>query len=306
MHRMNLSSLDLNLLLVLRALLAERSVTRAAKVVGLSQPATSHALSRLRAVLGDPLFVRAGKALVPTPRAESLAVPLEAALVDLERALTGPAPFDPATAKRSFTVATSDYGALVLLAPLLARLSRLAPNIDLRVRDPGTSTGAEWLASGEVDVAFTPALSGFDPPGTRAQRLFSERFVCLVRKGHPRVKEKLTLKAYAELPHAFIAPRGTRGGVVDDVLRERGLERRVALLLPGFLVAPQVIARSDLIVTLGERVARSYAGFLPLRILQPPVPLPGFSFQQVWHERVHADPAQAWLRSEIAQAAREV
>jgi len=155
-------------------------------------------------------------------------------------------------------------------------------------------------------VAFMPVLRAPYAPGTYRQRLFGERFVVLARKGHPRVKARLGLRTYTELPHAFVAPGGTGRGIVDDVLEQRGLSRRVALQLPGFLVAPEVVARSDLIVTLAERVARRFAERLPLRVFAPPVPLPGFELEQVWHERVHVDPAHAWLRGEIALAAKDI
>ncbi len=306
MQQMNLSAVDLNLLVVLRSLLATRSVTRAADAVGLSQPATSHALARLRSLFDDPLLVRSGRLLVPTPRAEALRAPLEAALAAVEGTLAKPPRFDPATAKRMFSIGTSDYGQLVILPPLLERLAKDAPGIDLRVRDQSSGPISEWLASGEIDVVLSPKTQGLGHMGLHMQRLFSERFVSLVRKGHPRVKSKLTLAAFAELPHAFVAPRGTPGGVVDDALRARGLSRRVALVLPGFLVAPQIVSQSDLIVTIGERVARPFLRRFPLRMFPPPLALPGFDFNVFWHERMHNDPGHAWFREQIASIAQAV
>lgn len=302
---MNLSALDLNLLVVLRALLLERSVTRAARRVGLSQPATSHALSRLREALGDPLFVRSGRDLVSTPRAEALRDPLEAALGGLERALDAPQSFDPGRASRTFTIATNDYSLFVLMPPLLARIARLAPRVDLRVRETGNTPFAELLSGSEFDMAIS-VIGPTKRPGLRTRRLFSDKFACLVRRDHPRVKKKLTLDLYADLPHAFVAPRGTRGGAVDDALRARGRERRVALLLPNFLVAPHVIARSDLVVTLGERIAKTFADQLPLRVLPPPIALPEFEMSLIWHERMDADAGHAWFRGQICEAAEEV
>jgi DNA-binding transcriptional LysR family regulator len=302
---MNLSALDLNLLVVLRALLTERSVTRAARRVGLSQPATSHALARLREVLGDPLFVRSGRDLAPTPRAESLREPLEEALGKLERMLEAPRPFDPSTASRSFTIGASDYILFLLVPRLLERLARAAPKIDLSIRETGNRTVAESLSADGFDMLIT-VIGPTKRPGLRVERLFSDRFACLVRRDHPRVKKKLTLDLYAELPHAFVAPRGTRGGAVDDALRARGRERRVALLLPNFLAAPHIVARSDLVVTLGERIAKTFAEQLPLRVLPPPVRLPGFEMSLIWHERMDADAGHAWLRRQIREAAEAV
>lgn len=302
MHDMHVFGIDLNLLVLLRALLAEQSVTRAAKRVGLSQPATSHALKRLREHLGDPLFIRSGRELVPTPRALALREPIERALAGLERALASPRPFDPATARRSFTIGTTDYGQLVLLPRMLERLTSVGPTIDVRVRDHADRSLSDWLAEEGNDVIIGP-LGSAAKPDVRHRKLFTERFVSLVRNGHPRVKGRLTLKTFASLRHAFVAPRGTRGGAVDDALRVRGLERRVALLIPHFLVAPQVIARSDLIVTLGERVARSFAEQLPLQVLSPPLSLPTFDVSLIWHAKMDADPAHAWLRDFIVGCA---
>ncbi len=303
---MNLAALDLNLLVVLRALLAERSVTRAARLVGLSQPATSHALARLRDVLGDPLFVRSGRELALTPRAEALREPLDAALGELERALDGPRPFDPGSSRRTFTIGTSDYILFVLMPALLARLARSAPGIDLRIRSEiGHRNVAEWLSSGEIDLAIT-VIGPTRRPGVHVEPLFSDEFACLVRRDHPRVKKRLTLDTFAELPHAFVAPRGTRGGAVDDALRALGRERRVALLLPNFLVAPHVVARSDLVVTLGARIAKSFAEHLPLRVLPPPLVLPGFEMSLAWHEKMDADAGHTWMRRQIVEAAREI
>ncbi len=302
---MNLAALDLNLLLVLRALLAERSVTRAAKRVGLSQPATSHAVARLREILGDPLFVRSGRDLALTPRAEALRVPLEDALGAVERALDAPRPFDPKTTKQSFTIATSDYALFVLLPSLLERLAHRAPGVDLRVRDLGTRTTTEWLSVDAVDFVIG-VIESAHRPGIEVESLFGDSFACLVRKDHPLVQRKLTLPIYASLPHAFVAPRGTLGGVVDDALEKRGHKRRVALLLPNFLVAPQVVARSDLVVTLGARIAKTFAHQLPLRVMPPPLSLPDFRVSLAWHERMAADPAHAWLRAQIREAAAKL
>jgi DNA-binding transcriptional LysR family regulator len=302
---MNLTALDLNLLVVLRALLVERSVTRAARRVGLSQPATSHALSRLRDALGDPLFVRSGRELVPTPRAEGLRDALDDALGRLERALDAPRPFEPRRATRTFTIGTSDYASFVLLPALLARLASAAPGIDLRVRDLGSRSVVDSLSGDELDLAIA-VLGPARRPGLRVEQLFTDRFACLIRRDHPRVRDELTLERFVELPHAFVAPRGTRGGAVDDALRARGLERRVALLLPNFLVAPHVVARSDLVVTLGERIARTFAEELPLRVLAPPLPLPPFTMSAVWHDRFEGDGAHAWLRGQVLDAATEI
>lgn len=310
-----LVALDLNLLLLLDALLHEPHLTRAAAVVGLSQSAASHALARLRAHLVDPLFVRDRARLVPTPRAESLRAPLRHALDALAAALSPPAPFDPATSRRRFTIAAADYAQLVVLPPLVARLSADAPGVDLAARDIGPVPLSDGLAAGDFDLAIGPPTTVRSRPSARPaagslheRRLFSERFVCLVRRDHPRVGKRLDLDTYVELPHAFVAPRGTPGGIVDDVLAERGLSRRVALMVQSFLVAPWAVASSDLVITLAERLARAFQDQVPsaLRVLEPPLSLPRFAMHMLWHERQHDDPGHRWLRKILVDVCRDV
>lgn len=296
---MHLSSTDLNLLLVLDAMLREGSVTRAAKHLRLSQSATSHALGRLRDMLGDPLFVRAGRVLAPTPRAVALREPLSAALLLLQQSLQPSEQFVPSKAVRHFRIATSDYAPFVLFPPLLAKLTTEAPSVGLWAIDPGAVPSSELLARDDIDFALMPKTVLDGVKNVRYRELFDERFVCLVRKDHPRVGKRLTLKNYIEIPHVFIAPRGTKGGAVDDALAELGLSRNVALALPHFLVAPYAVAHSDLVVTLAERVARSFAEHLPLRVLEPPLALPGFTMCLAWHERNHNDSGHCWMREQI-------
>ena len=307
MHDVHIEALDLNLLVALRALLAERHVTRAAARVGLTQPAMSHALGRLREVLGDPLLVRTPSGMVPTPRAEAMREPLERALADLGRALAAPEPFDPARAKRRFRFATSDYVELVLFPRLCARLWAEAPGVDVRLRPIG-GTGVAELAEDRTDIVIGPADSFGTAPGVRIQKLFEDRFVCVVREDHPVAKKKrLDLDTFVALPHALITPRGQNArGAVDDALARLGLERRVALEIPHFLVAPHVVRETDVILTLAERVARMLAPVLGLVRLAPPLEVQGFAMSMAWHDRHHADPAHAWLRRVTADAAKTI
>lgn len=301
MNGVHLGGIDLNLLVAFDALLAERSVTRAARRIGLTQPAMSHALGRLRDLLDDPILVRSGSGMMATARAEALEEPIRRALREIDDALrTGPT-FDPKTSTRTFTLAIGDYGELIVLPPLLARLAREAPGIDLRVL-PIPEDYGRLVEDGTVDLVVNPIAAQL-PAGLVKQKLFDETFVCLVRKGH-RAARKLDLSTFVALPHALIAPRGRAGGFVDDALAQKGLTRRIALTVPHFLVAPLVVASSDLILTVPERVARTFVGMAPLQILEPPLPLRGFSTYQVWHERRRTDPAHAWLRSLIAEVCR--
>lgn len=296
MHGVHLSSLDLNLLPVLDALLRERHLTRAATQLGLSQSAASHVLGRLRRALGDPLFVRAPTGLVPTERALSLEQPLRAALAALSGSLATPAPFDPSTARRSFALATTDYGAYVVLPALMERLTREAPGVDVWVR-PVSDAPVEQLARGEVDAVLSP-LGRERPSALHARKLFDERFVGIARRDHPALRGgAMSLAAWSAAPHVFIAPRGRPGGVVDSALAKVGRSRRVALSVPQFLIAPHVVTRSDLVGVLGARLAESLAESLGLQLFAPPVRLPTFAIHLVWHARSNLDPAQKWFRA---------
>jgi DNA-binding transcriptional LysR family regulator len=301
----HLSGVDLNLLPLLDALLTERHVTRAAETVGLSQPAASRALGRLRRLFDDPLLVRSGGGLALTPRAEALRDPVRRALGLVQGAIDTPSGFDPASTRRTARLMSDDYSELVLLPGLLDRLTRSAPGIDLWAHPPqGGST--QPLVDGEADFLVMPLREGERlAPGVRAEPLYSDRFVCMVKRGHPLAKRP-TLERFLSARHAFIAPRSRRGGPVDDALAARGKERHIALAVPHFLVMPFLVASSDLVLTLGERIARRYATFLPVVLFEPPLSLRGFTIGLYWHEKDANDPALAWLRDQFADVARNL
>lgn len=300
MHPKHLYSVDLRLLLALDALLEERSVTRAGRRLGLTQSATSRVLGRLRVTFGDALLVRTGRDLVPTPRAEALRQPLRDALLGLNAVVAEPPSFDPTTARRTFTLATTDYGAAIAVSPILGQLSRQAPGVDLVVNPQDDRW--EALSTGALDAAIFPRRRS--APGVVWTNLFAEEFVCLVRRNHPSVRGVLSLKQFSELPHLFVSPTGAARGVVDQALARRGLSRRIALRIQSFLVAPLVVAESDLIALVPKRVAVQQAARLPLQLLPPPLELPGFSVALAWHERMRADPGHAWLRRLIVSVTR--
>lgn len=298
-----LAGVDLNLLVTLDALLTERHVTRAARRLGLTQPATSHALARLRKMFNDPLLVRGpGGVLQPTPRAEALVPTIHRAITELAAAVRAPATFDPASARRTFWLGASDFVEMVLLPTLAARLGQLAPGIDLRVLvEPDNAPAA--LARGSLDVVLSPPLPEY-ASGCYQRALFDERFTCVVRRGHPAAARRLTLARFCELDHLLIAPRGMPGSFVDNALAALNRKRRVALTVPHFMVAPHVVAHTDLILTLPSRLAELFAQSLGLVILPPPLEIPGFSMHMVWHERTHYDPGHRWLREQFAAVAQ--
>lgn len=294
---------DLNLARAFDALLVEKNVTRAAKKLGIGQPAMSHALARLREIANDALLVRVGANMVPTPRALEIAPMVRAALADLERAFAPPRAFDPETSHATFVIGATDYALYVLLPTIVANIARVAPHVNLDVRTLGAAQPS--LASGDIDLALGP-----DPresgEGLYRQRLFDERFVCLVRKGHPLTKGKRTPERFVSFPHALVAPRGaTRGGIVDEELGKIGRKRRVSVTIPHFLVAPHVVSATDLVLTIAERVARPHVGWLGLASFEPPLRVPGFTVYQIWHARRHDDPAHRWLREIVTTSSHE-
>jgi LysR family transcriptional regulator, transcriptional activator of nodD3 and syrA len=296
MHMKALRNVDLNLLLVLQALLQERHVTRAASRLGLSQSATSHALARLRELYADPLLVQTGRKLALSPRATRLLPALERGLGELGAAVTDEPAFEPRTARQRFNVGASDYAQVVLLPQLLARLAREAPGVEVTVNgDPHLTA---LLETGEIDVAITPG--GFSR-SIASRTLFSDDFLCIVRRRGALARGAWTLARYLAARHVVVAPTGTPGSIVDTVLAQRGLARQVALRVPNFLVAPIVVARSDFVSTAPARLARDLAGVYALTILPPPLPLPSFELKLAWHPRLEHDPAQRWFRQVIAE-----
>jgi DNA-binding transcriptional LysR family regulator len=300
----NISTMNLNLLLVLDALAEEQNVTRAARRLGLTQSAVSNALAQLRQLLGDPLFVRARRGVVPTERAQALAGPVRQALAMVRTALEGSGRFEPASATRTFVLAASDYAEYVVLPPLLRRLRGEAPGVRLEVRPRGLHEVPPGLELGEIDlmVGYYDTL----PAGHHAERLFREEYVCIVRKNHPRVRGRLTLKRYLELEHVLVSQRGQSAGSVDRALARLGHTRTVAARVSHFLMVPELVAQTDLVAALSRRVAEPAARALPLALHAPPLALPKAHVAQIWHARVDADPAHRWLRGVIREICERV
>jgi DNA-binding transcriptional LysR family regulator len=295
---MDASRLDLNLLTALDALLRERQVTRAAATLGLSQPAMSHALKRLRELFGDPLLVRSGQGMALTARAAELQPRVREVLARVPPLLE-PEPFVPAHCARTFRLVMTDLVGWLLLPTLVGHLAEVAPRATLRVLPPMEDVPAA-LETGRVDLAL--GVHSRPPEGLRQQRLFTDTLVCVVRQGHPSVRGGLSLKTYAGLSHVVVAPRGLPGSAVDEELARRGLRRHVALTVPHFLLAPHVVAGSDAVATLSAHLAARLAPLLSLEVHLPPLPLPGQPISQLWHERTHADPAHRWLREQVREA----
>jgi DNA-binding transcriptional LysR family regulator len=299
---MNWGAFDLNLLIVFDAVMQERSVTRAGSRIGLSQPAMSHALNRLRHMLKDELFVRTPQGMVPTPRAELLAQPLRNALSEMQHALE-PAAFEPSASDRRFALAVNNYAAVVLAPPLVAAVSAAAPSVYLNLLPSGTVDIADRLDRGDLDLA----LGSLDSPGERfaASTLVEDEFVMVMRRGHPASRGKLTAKAFAALPHLEISSSREDTSFIDSWLRDHGLARRIALRAP-YLSAAPILVQSDAVATLSRRIAQEFIRNHPLDLRKPPYESPRVRTTMLWHRRLDRHPAHRWLRGVILSTTKSL
>ncbi len=294
---MDISRVDLNLLVVFEALCEHQSVTRAGAAIGLSQPAMSAALAKVRVLFDDPLFVRAGGGVKPTARAEALADPVRRVLQSVRSEVLPKARFDPRTTPRTFTLITPGIGEAAFLPRLLARLGQAAPRADLRTLAMPPPAIERALENGTADLAL-----GLFPDLTKAgfyqQRLFRNSFICVASANRRTVAEPLTLKKFLEAPHAVVSPEGRTHDLFERELKKRGCVRRVRLEIPHYLSLPAIIEASDLIATVPRDVGVAFARLAKLRLLEPPVNV-SFDVKQYWHERAHKDPVNLWLREMV-------
>ncbi|MCC4265520.1 LysR family transcriptional regulator [Oceanimonas baumannii] len=293
---MKLHQLDLNLLLAFDALMTQRNVTRAAHQCFISQPAMSHALNRLRQFFEDPLLVRSASGMQPTLRAQSLHQAVRRALTLLEQELSREEHFEPASSRRRFVLSTTDYVECVLIPPLIRRLKTLAPRVHIEIeilRDPLPETA---LANGEVDLVL-----GFDeymkvPASLRTETWLTEPLAGIVADDHPEVGETLTLEQLTVLPHVFHSPLGTRDASIDTWLASQGLKRQISVNSQSYMSAAAIVAQSDHLLVLPNKVAALLAGAWPLRQVALPADLPAYHLNCVWHPLHDRQPALQWLR----------
>lgn len=304
MHQIDLTRVDLNLLVVFEVLMRERHVGRAAERLFLSQSATSHALGRLRELLGDPLFVRHPKGVEPTARALALAGPIADTLERMRAIVAPQEPFDSATLKRTFVIGATDYAVFVVLAPLMARLQAAAPTLDLRIVpvDRDSVTGA--FDRGEFDFALGN-LTG-PPQRLEAVPLFEERFVGIVRQGHPALAHGgMTVETLVGLPHALVSPRGDPHGRLDEALAPLGLRRRVAVTVAHFLALPFLIGGSDMVGVLAERAAVRMAAVAGLSVFPLPLDVPSWTVHLLRSRQLVERPEVRWF-SDLLCSVRDV
>ena len=299
---MNLKSLDLNLLVALDALLLEGNVSRAAMRIGLSQPATSHALQRLRDLIGDPLLVRSGARMELTPRALALRGPLAQAL-DQVRSLFIPDDFDAARSERHFRLMMPDLAVELLMPPLMAKITKLAPNVRIDVvpwRGPAIFT-AEFARTIDLVISIGDAFRGF-----HRQRLYTDSDALAVRRGHPAAAKLKKRDGFLSARHVAVVIRGQSEDLIDIWLRPKGIERKIALVVPGYIEALHVTARTDLVAFVPRRLIGALSRQLSLATITPPFD-PGFDEQFMFHPtRAQMDPGSIWLRNIMLGIGREM
>ena len=305
---------NVNLLVALDALLRERSVTGAARLAGITQSSMSGVLAQLREVLDDPILVRAGRGMQPTPYATRLIPSLRRSMELLDDVLSGGPGFEPRTSRERFVLALSDRIESVIFSELTERVHRTGPHLTMQVVPWGRLEPPPMLVTGEIDVmvGIVPpkelqSMSSARlelPPGHRFEPLYDSGLVSIVRKDHPRVGHRLTLKAFCELDHVLVTEQPNGRGIVDELLARDGRSRNIAVRVPRHTLVPELIARTDLVATIDRRVALAQAERLGLRVCKTPVPLAMGSVAMIWHERTQADEARAWLREQIAAVAR--
>lgn len=295
---MDITKLDLNLLVVFHHLLMHKKVSAVAQVLGMSQPAVSSALGRLRASLGDDLFLRTQAGMEPTPYALQLAEPVALSLNGLQQAFNVRAAFEPKSSCRNFKIAMTDVGEMYFLPVLMKGLSREAPGVTVQVESVTHPSLKEDMTAGRIDLALglLPQLQA----GFFQQALFRQKYICLMRKGHPLAgKNKLSLSTFTEAEHVRVVASGTGHGRVDVALEQKKLRRHIRLTVPHYVALGDVLSQSDLIATVPERFAD--------RILRPydlvkrdlPIQVDESAIHQFWHSRLHRDPGHQWLRQHI-------
>ena len=296
--------MDLNLLMVLDAVLRERNVSRAAEKLGLTQAAVSNALSRLRQSLGDPLLVRSARGMVPTDRAQKLEAPLRATLENLQVLLGEGDQFEALTSERRFTLQMVDYLEFLILPNLSSVLSQKAPHMQFRALPLIEEIPFKTLESGEVDMAigyFTGAVGSL-----YRKELFEDDFVVMLPKSGLDLKpNELSLKEFLGLRHAMVSPWGGLSGLVDNELRKRHESRKVVLTMPTFLMAPFIVEKAKVAVTLPRRLAGSISGLAKVQLAELPFKLPGLTISLLWHERSHQDGGHRWLRNLIGPFSKD-
>ena len=297
---MNLSKVDLNLFIVFDAIYTEANLTRAGQIVGITQPAVSNALSRLRETFNDPLFVRTAQGMVPTPMAQNIIGPVRNALALLRVSVQESRIFNPLQANKTFRISMTDLTEAVILPPLFQRLRRLAPALAIESFPCKRRETTKELAAGRLDFAVDAPLN--TDPQVRHVKLMQDRYVCAMRQDHPLTDTTLSLERYLGLTHIHISSRRNGLGYVDLALGKMGVQRKIGLRSQHYLMASQVLQQTDMVMTVPERFARRHQ----LRYLAVPVEVPALETHLYWHESTDQDPANRWMREQIIELCQAV
>ncbi len=302
----NITGIDLNLLLVFEALYEERHVGRAARRVGLSQPAASAALARLRDLFEDRLFIRGRLSMTPTPRADQLASPIQAGLLQIRRAFEGEQGFECHSSNRKFRLAMTDLAEGQLLPALAARLSTTAPGVEIHVQRlqalfafPEMDFAAKSI---DLAIGFLPDARSL-PASVLSETLFEDRNVVVARKLHPQLRQGLDFEKFASLAHAAVIYRTEGAGIIDSLLAARGRQRKLCYASPHFAHVLQAVSKSDMIACLPEQYVKGFVRELGLKLYPVPIDLPSFATRMLWERRLHEDSGHQWLRQEILECA---
>lgn len=295
---------DLNLLPVLLVMMEERNVTRAAERLGITQPALSNALNRLRETLNDPLFIRERYGMRPTPKAEQLAQVVGAALSSIDKVILGQQDFDPLNATRLFTLAPNSYVEFIMMPAIVARLRSCAPGIRLRLTPFGNDVTETGVISGNTDMVLGRIVE--PPDNLVVQHLMNEGLACVIRADHPLVGENLSAEQYEQLKHVNVLPPGRMRAGLYQALEQRGLRRQVAVSVTHFLAVPEMIAVTDYCATLPRLICQHLSRDQRLRIVPAPVDLGTFPVEMGWHARYRDDPAHRWFRTLITDTAQSL
>lgn len=293
----NLAGVDLNLLVVFDALMTEKHLTRASVKIGLSQPATSNALGRLRKLLKDDLFIKSAKGITPTSRAIALAEPIRIALEQIEDVVTSKPEFYPETSDRIFRIGMDDYTEIVFLSKLLEKFSEIASNVRVQIRSSTWQKAPQLLDNNEIDLAlgYFPNFSSWH----QYQQLYVESFICVGSQDYFSLTKKITMEEYLKVKHLLVSPKEDMVGIVDRQLAEQGLQRIIALSVPNFLIVPFILSSTELIATLPAQIVATLTNKWSFYTSTPPLSLEGFPVGILWHRKDDRDLGHIWLRQVI-------
>lgn len=294
---MDISKFDLNLLVIFNTIYEEKSLTRAGQRLHLTQPAISHSLNRLRSAFNNQLFIRHGYQMVPTPLAEKISLHVQEILVLTEDILTGLETFDPSESQRTFQIGVQDYPSVVVMSPLMEIVNKSAPGLNIKTSHLRKEDRKIALEKGKLDIVI--GVRQEFGSNINQQYLFSDREVCIMRKDHPNIGSTLSLEQYSAAEFIGLSISEYEEQAIDIKLKEMGIKRNIRLIVENEVTIPQLVAKTDFVANVTELIAKSFAAFLPVKVMSLPIPINNIKFYQYWHARHQNDPAHMWMRQNI-------